>query len=234
MPKADKKNILFTRSLNSEHIKYADELELTVTAKAFIKIELLSFSENKIELINSKPESNWIFTSQNAVKSISKHTNSFESLQEKKVFAVGDKTAEELLMVGINALLPEQHNSQSLIDLLEKQTASSYIHFSGNLRQNIISDYMTEKELDFEEIECYQTKLHQPDVNIHDFDAICFCSPSAVISFFSKYNVKDTIPCIAIGSTTAVKLLDYSEHVVMSERTDVFSLLEICHNYLNS
>jgi uroporphyrinogen-III synthase len=234
MPKADKKHILFTRDLNSEHLKYADELELTVTAKAFIQIEIISLSEIKIELINSKPESSWIFTSQNAVKSISKYISSFKSLQEKKVFAVGNKTAEELLKLGIEAILPEQHNSKSLIELLEKQTASSYIHFSGNLGQNIISDFMTEKELNFEEIECYQTSLNQPDINSNDFDAICFCSPSAVISFFSKYKIKDTVPCIAIGSTTAVKLLDYSEHVVMSERTDVFSLLEICHNYLNS
>lgn len=234
MPKADKKHILFTRSLNSEHLKYADKLELSVIAKAFIQIDIRSLSESRIELINSKPESNWIFTSQNAVKAISKHISSFKSLQEKKVFAVGDKTAEELLKIGIEALLPEQHNSQSLIELLEKQTKSSYIHFSGNLRQNIISDFMLEKEFDFEEIECYQTKLHQPNINIDDFDAICFCSPSAVISFFSKYKIKESIPCIAIGNTSAVKLLDFSEHVVMSERTDVFSLLEICHNYLNS
>lgn len=234
MPKADKKNILFTRSLNSEHLKYAEKLKLSVTAKAFIQIDIKSLSESKIKLINSKPESNWIFTSQNAVKVISKSISSFQSLQEKKIFAVGDKTAEELLKMGIEAFLPEQHNSESLIELLEKQTASSYIHFTGNLRQNIISDFMTEKELDFEEIECYQTKLHQPNINVDDFDAICFCSPSAVSSFFSKYKIKDTVPCIAIGSTTAVKLLDFSEHVVMSERTDVFSLLEICHNYLNS
>lgn len=234
MPKADKKNILFTRDLNSEHLKYAEELGLSVTAKAFIQINILSLTENKIELINSKPESNWIFTSQNAVKCIAKSIDSFNSLQKKTVYAIGDKTAEELLKIGIKAVLPEQHNSQSLIEFLEKQTASSYIHFSGNLRQNIVSDFMTEKELDLEEIECYQTNLHQPDVNTNDFDAICFCSPSAVTSFFSKYKIKDTIPCIAIGSTTAVKLLDFSEHVVMSERTDVFSLLEICHNYLNS
>lgn len=234
MPKADKKHILFTRSLNSEHLKYADELDLSVTAKTFIQIDLLSLSEKEEELINSKSESNWIFTSQNAVKVISKSISLFQSLKDKKVFAVGNKTADELLKIGIEAILPEQHNSESLIELLEKHSPSSYIHFSGNLRQNIISNFMTEKELDFREIECYRTKLHQPNINVDNFDAICFCSPSAVNSFFSKYKIKDTVPCIAIGNTTAVKLLDFSEHVVMSERTDVFSLLEICHNYLNS
>jgi len=231
---ADKKNILFTRSLNSKHHKYADELDLSVTAEAFIQIDLIPFSKEKIELINTKPEANWIFTSQNAVKCISKNLSSLKFLKEKLVFAIGDKTAEELLNIGLIASIPEHHNSQSLVELLEKQTGSSYIHFSGNLRQNIISDFMFEKKFDFKEIECYQTKLYQPNININNFDAICFCSPSAVISFFSKYKIKESIPCIAIGSTTAVKLLDYSEHVVMSEKTNVYSLLEICHNYLNS
>ncbi|WP_461643117.1 uroporphyrinogen-III synthase [Labilibaculum euxinus] len=234
MSLTDKKNILFTRSLSSEHIMYAEKLGLEVTAKPFIQIDLMPLSKEKTDLINSKPESNWIFTSQNAVKSIAENLSSLISLGEKKVFAVGEKTAEELLKIGIEALLPEQHNSQSLLQLLEKQSASSYIHFSGNLRQNNISDFMTEKEFDFEEIECYQTNLHQPDVTITDFDAICFCSPSAVYSFFNRYKINETVPCFAIGSTTAVKLLDFSEHVVMSENTNVYSLLEICHNYLNS
>ena len=231
---ADKKNILFTRSLNSEHHKYADKLNLSVTAEAFIQIDMMPFSAEKIEFINSKPEASWIFTSQNSVKGIANHLSSLKFLKEKKVFAVGDKTAEELVKIGFPALIPEQHNSQSLIDLLDQQTESSYIHFSGNLSQRIISNFMLEKKISFEEIECYQTNLRQPDVNINDFDAICFCSPSAVNSFFSKYKIKKTVPCFAIGSTSAVKLLDHSEHVVMSEKTNVYSLLEICHNYLNS
>ena len=52
--------------------------------------------------------------------------------------------------------------------------------------------------------------------------------------FFSKYKIHEKIPCVAIGSTTAVKLLDYSEHVVMADNTNVYSLLEMCHNYINS
>ena len=234
MSSSVKKNILFTRSLSPEHLKYAEELGLNVTAKPFIQIDLMPISKEKIDLINSKPNADWIFTSQNAVKSISKHLSSLDALDEKKFFAVGLKTAEELLKNGIQALLPEVHNSQSLIDLLEKQDNTSYIHFSGNLRQNSICHFMTEKELDFEEVECYQTNLHQPDVAIADFNGICFCSPSAVHSFFSKYTIKETVACFAIGSTSAVLLLNYSEHVVMSEYTNVYSLLDTCYNYLNT
>ncbi len=226
--------ILVTRSLNSDHLKYAKELNLSVTTKAFININLQEFCEDTINRINTKDQSSWIFTSQNAVKSLSKQIDSIQNVKDKKVFAVGVKTAEALLELGIQANIPSLHNSQSLIDLLETHNETSYIHFSGNLRQSNISEFMLEKELEFEEIECYKTNLTQPDLDISLFNAVCFCSPSAVVSFFSKYKIDKKVPCVAIGSTTAVKLLDYSEHVVMADNTNVYSLLEMCRNYINS
>ncbi|MBI9059986.1 MAG: uroporphyrinogen-III synthase [Labilibaculum sp.] len=234
MPLAKSNNILVTRSLNSEHLKYAKELNLSVTAKAFITVDLQELTEDTINRINTKEQSSWIFTSQNAVKSISDHIDNLINIKDKKVFAVGIKTAHALLDLGIKASVPKLHNSQSLIDLLETQSANSYIHFSGNLRQSNISEFMQEKEFEFEEIECYKTNQTQPDLEVSTFDAVCFCSPSAVVSFFSKYKIHEKIPCVAIGSTTAVKLLDYSEHVVMADNTNVYSLLEMCHNYINS
>ncbi|WP_372751323.1 uroporphyrinogen-III synthase [Labilibaculum sp.] len=234
MSVTDTKNILFTRSLSPEHLRYASQLDLLLTAKAFIQIEEIPISTEKIDLLNSEAKASWIFTSQNAVKSLSDHVDSLENLKDKKVFAVGERTAEALWKIGVKAQIPKLHNSQSLLDLLEKDNANSFIHFTGNLHQNILSDFMYEKKFEFTEIQCYRTELIQPEVSIHEFDAVCFCSPSAVISFFTKYKIDESLPCVAIGSTTAVKLLDYTDHIVMSERTNVYSMLEICNDYLNS
>jgi uroporphyrinogen-III synthase len=68
---------------------------------------------------------------------------------------------------------------------------------------------------------------------LENFNAICFCSPSAVVSFFNQYQLNENIPAIAIGSTTAVKLLDYTEHVVMAESANIFAMLDISNEYLN-
>ena len=234
MIKTDLKNILFTRSLNDEHHAFGKNLGLQLTDKAFIEVELNHISEDQINLINSKIEATWIFTSQNAVRSIGKVLHRLANIEEKKCFAVGQKTAQELAKMGIRALIPEHHNSQALIDLLDNNKAGSFIYFTGNLRQSTIINFFEENEIDFEEIETYQTKLIQPELEIENFNGVCFCSPSAVVSFFKKYKLEESVPCFAIGNTTAVKLLDYSGHVVMAEKTNVFSLLEICHNYLNS
>lgn len=227
-------NILFTRSLSPEHLRYASQLDLFLTAKAFIQIEEIPISKEKIDLLNIKTQASWIFTSQNAVKSLAEHIDSLENVKDKKVFAIGERTADSLWKMGIKALLPKLPNSQSLIDLLDKDTSSSFIHFTGNLHQNNLSDFIQDKELELTEIQCYRTELVQPEISLADFNAICFCSPSAVISFFRKYKPDKSVPCVAIGSTTAVKLLDYTDHIVMSERTNVYSMLDICHDYLNS
>lgn len=234
MSLADFKNILFTRSLNDKHRQFASELGLSVTDKAFIQIELTPLSKEKIDQLSEKQNMAWIFTSQNAVKVIENDLKDFVGLETNKFFAVGEKTAEALMNLNLDPIVPDIHNSEGLLALLEKESDNSYVHFTGNLRQNLISEYMIENEKDFMEIECYRTNLVQPEIEINHYDAICFCSPSAAISFFSKYKIKESTPCLAIGGTTAVKLLDYSEVVVMSDHTNVFSLLESCHNYLNS
>jgi uroporphyrinogen-III synthase len=227
-------NILFTRSLSPEHLRYASQLDLFITAKAFIQIEEIPIPKEKIDFLNEESQASWIFTSQNAIKSLAEHTDSLENVKDKKVFAIGERTAEALWKMGIKAQVPKLPNSQSLIDLLNKDSSSSFIHFTGNLHQNSLSDFLKEKELKLTEIQCYRTELVQPKVSLSDFNAICFCSPSAVISFFRKYKPEKSVPCVAIGSTTAVKLLDYTDHIVMAERTNVYSMLDICYDYLNS
>jgi len=234
MTKTVFKNILFTRSIQKGHHLFGQNMGFNLTDIPFIRIELQSISKNQIDRINSDPEATWIFTSQNAVKSISKVLHLIPEYQTKHCYAVGEKTAQELNKTGINACIPKQHNSLGLVNLLESNQPKSCIYFSGGFRQNTILNFFQDHKISCKEIECYQTHLVQPDLNIEEYDAVCFCSPSAAISFFKKYKLNKTVPCIAIGNTTAVKLLDFSDHVVMSENTNVYSMLEICHNYLNT
>lgn len=232
MKEASKKHILFTRSISAEHANYGEKLGLQVSSKAFISINLNKLTGEQIQQINSKTEATWIFTSQNAVRCIASH---LDQISNKNIacYAVGQKTAEVLKQHGIDAKTPETHNARALVDLLENDKQKSFIYFTGNLRQNTLVDYFTENELEYSEVECYQTVFEKPKVRLENFNAICFCSPSAVVSFFNQYQLNENIPAIAIGSTTAVKLLDYTEHVVMAESANIFAMLDISNEYLN-
>jgi len=94
--------------------------------------------------------------------------------------------------------------------------------------------FFEEHESPYKEIKVYDTHMIQPEIALEDYDAICFCSPSAVHSFFKNYQLKNNQPCFAIGTTTAVALVDYSDDVMISDQTHVFSLIQTCNEYLNS
>nr|WP_320119631.1 uroporphyrinogen-III synthase [uncultured Marinifilum sp.] len=227
------KKILFTRSLSESHYEFGKDLGLSLSDYPFITIKINELKSCEIENINSKPNSAWIFTSRNAVKSLLPILSQISINEDKKIYAVGLKTAAQLEKSGLHAIVPSSHNARALVKLMAQNKEESYTYFCGNIRKNTIVNFFQDQEIDYQEIECYQTKLVQPDINIDLFDAICFCSPSAVNSFFKKYKLSNPVPCIAIGHSSAVKLLDYTEHVVMSDTANIKSMLEICKEYLN-
>ncbi|MPQ47136.1 hypothetical protein GCQ56_08910 [Marinifilum sp. N1E240] len=234
MYSTDSNRILFTRNLSDGHYDFGNKIGLQLSDHAFIDIKINTLGQREIELLESESKAEWIFTSRNAVKSLAPILSKLVLDENHKVYAVGKKTAEELSKIGLQAIVPSTHNARALVELLEKNKAESYIYFSGNIRKNTIVNFFTENDLTYEEIECYKTSLIQPEIDVDNFDAICFCSPSAIVSFFKKYKLKSPVPCIAIGNSSAVKLLDYTEHVVMSEKANIYSMLEICNEYLNS
>ncbi|WP_120241138.1 uroporphyrinogen-III synthase [Marinifilum flexuosum] len=229
------KHILFTRKLTDNHYEFGKKIGLSLEDYPFIDIELRDLPEETIENLKTNENASWIFTSKNSVKSLLESFPDISNYSNRKCFAVGEKTAEELRKQNFEVIVPENHNALSLVDKLEKESSGiPYFYFSGNMRRKTITNFFNENEIKYQEIECYITHLIQPDLKIDQFDAVCFCSPSAVVSFFSKYQIREDIPCIAIGNTTAVKLLDYTENVAMSEKTNIYSMLEICNEYLNS
>lgn len=229
-----KKNILFTRNINEQQMAYAKQYDFDVEHHSFIQIKWNKLSRDQLENINKASHAAWVFTSQNAVKCFAQHLDSICIPEHVKCYAVGNKTAEALQQINMEAIVPSVHNSLALVDLLEEENNKAYLYFSGNLRQNILTQFFEEKEIPFQEIECYQTLSIQPDIDLEKYDAICFCSPSAVNSFFQNHQLDEQIPCIAIGNTTAVHLLNFTEHVVMAEQTNIYSMLDMCNEYINS
>jgi len=228
------KRILFTRTLNSDQIEYGLKQGCYIDHHAFIRIDLCALDSDHLELINSGTYPNWIFTSQNAVRSLQANIDSIQLDKMGKCFAVGQKTAEKLSEIGITALVPKRHNAEALSELLNAYSSEAFLYFTGNLRQRTLINFFEEHESVYKEIKVYDTHLIQPDINLDDYDAICFCSPSAVHSFFKNYQLKGEQPCFAIGNTTAVALVDYSDSVMLSEETHVYSLIQSCNQYLNS
>ena len=228
------KHILFTRSLNTDQIEFGLKMNCLIDHHPFIRIDLSTLSSKELEVINSGQYPNWIFTSQNAVRSLQANKEHIQFDKMENCFAVGQKTADQLSEIGISSLIPTHHNSEALSNLLKNHTNAPFLYFTGNLRQKTLIHFFEEHECPYKEIKVYDTHMIQPKITLADYDAICFCSPSAVHSFFKNYQVKNNQPCFAIGNTTAVALVDYSDDVMMSDQTNVFSLIQICKQFFNS
>lgn len=228
------KRILFTRSLNADQIEFGLKMNCIIDHHAFIRIDLCSPTTDELEIINSGQYPNWIFTSQNAVRSLQANQEHIQIDKLEKCFAVGQKTADQLSEMGISSFVPKRHNSESLSELLKDHTNESFLYFTGNLRQKTLIHFFEEHESPFKEIKVYNTHLIQPEIKLDDYDAICFCSPSAVHSFFKNYQLKNNQPCFAIGNATAVALVDYADIIMLADQTNVFSLIQTCKQYINS
>ena len=228
------KRILFTRNLNSEQVEFGTKLNCLIDHHTFIRIDLCQLDQKTIDIINSGDYPNWIFTSQNAVRSLMQFQEKIQFDKVNKCYAVGEKTAELLKNIDLTAEIPQRQNAEALSHLLEEQSSESFLYFTGNLRQDTLINFFEEHDTPYQEIKVYETHLIQPEIDLENYDAICFCSPSAVHSFFKNYQLKNNQPCFAIGYTTAAALVDYSDNVMLADQTNVYALIQTCNQYLNS
>lgn len=229
---ADK--ILFTRNLSNKLKAYALSLDLDIYSENFIKINLLKADvllKNKI----LNPKFNiWIFTSANAVKFLRENTELVNLCSSRKIYALGQKTSDALKKIGLTASLPPKANSESLAQLLfnEKQKEDDILYFSGKMRLNTLVDFFADKNMCFAEVNVYETILISPKINVSSYKIICFCSPSAVKSFFYNYNVLSHVKIIAIGETTAKSIRENSNNnIIIANESNILSMIDKCKEY---
>lgn len=227
--------ILFTRSLPEDLVKYGKEKNLQVIHKEFIQIQHNELTRDIINLMQDENYPNWVFTSQNAVKIIVPWLQQQTSPPLRNCFAVGEKTAQRVAELGYISLFPEQQDANHLVKLLiEEKPHGGFLYFCGNLKRNVLQYYFQKSNIPYKEVEVYRTSLVQPQINPEDYDAICFCSPSAVESFYRTNKPDANMPCFAIGETTACSLIEHTDKVIISEITSLSGLIDTCHDYLNT
>jgi uroporphyrinogen-III synthase len=209
-------NIVSTKILLSNQKQALLDANFNVIEADFIKTKNSDFDLNKIN-------DNLIFTSQNAVQSILLHSKCNE-LKTKNVFCVGLKT---------KALLEENGFSVDVyvdyaLDLAEIITLiyskESYTFFSGNLRKETLPKALKEANVNFNEIQVYETTLTPQKIKT-PADAILFFSPSGVESFLAANKIKTEL-CFCIGNTTAEALEKTTRNIIVANQPSVENVIE--------
>ncbi len=187
-------NILSTKKLLPNQKQELLNANINVIEEDFISVKTLR------ETKQSHLHNNLIFTSQNAVQAVLERDD-LDILKSKNVFSIGMKTKDLLTENGFNVIVYTGYAADlaEIISLIYNK--ESFTFFSGNLRRDVLPNTLKENQIEFNEIEVYETNL-TPKKITNKLEGILFFSPSAVESYLKLNTIKDET-CFCIGETTA-------------------------------
>lgn len=177
-----------------------------------IKIEFLDFHP-KDELIK-----NAIITSKNAAKAVVK-----KGLKLQNCFCVGEKTATLLKENNFQTVEQENYGKDLAEKIISNYAEEHFTFFCGNLHREEIPSALVKHGVKFKEIEVYKTRLNI-QVFQQEFDGILFFSPSAVQSFASKNDFKNS-RVFCIGKTTAKEAGKYTNNIKTATKPSIENVI---------
>ncbi len=204
-------HLLSTKKLDPHQKELLLNAGFGVVEKDFISIIPLDFQLKEI------PE-NLIFTSKNAVKAILNHPQ-LNELQEKKVFAVGDKTSEFLRKNGFTVTETANYGADLADKIVADHRDQKFLFFCGKRRNPDLPEKLKKNRVSFEEIEVYDTVFASSKID-RIFDGVLFFSPSGVKSYCSQNDLSNSI-AFCIGTTTASEAKKHTENIIVAAKPSV-------------
>lgn len=211
------KQLLFLNSISKQVIEtFNNENEhLNISCQPLIQTQEITFNPHDLD-----PSIPWIFTSQTAVNAVLKYPLS------KTIYCIGQKTSSAIP----HAITPSQSTAKHLAKRIIKSNEKKVIFICGDKRRDELPQRLKNNGISVKEVIVYETNYLNKSVNLQEIDGLAFMSPSAVFSM-NENGGFNNLPCFAIGPTTAQALESLNQKWIMSQQTDVSSMLEMARKY---
>jgi uroporphyrinogen-III synthase len=213
--------ILSTKKLSEQQKQTLLNANFSVVEENFIKVQNKDFT---VENINEY----LIFTSKNAVESVL-NNKKITKIKAKKCFCVGSKTKAMLEKNGFTIEAHSDYAAELASIICNNYLKNSFTFFSGNLRRDILPDAMTLVEIDWEEVQVYETLLTTHKIDFEP-DGVLFFSPSGAESYMQENRIEDE-NCFCIGTTTAETLKYATPNIIIANQPSVESTIMKCIEY---
>jgi len=210
--------ILFTHTIKSSHSEELKKAMFEFESVPLIETNCIDFNVNDVK--DALPDA-WLFTSKKAVRSVAKQIQ-YLSIPDF-VFAVGSSTKDKLVELGIDAITPSTFTSKRLARKIAEYPVSKCVHFCGNLTKSDISEELKTQNCTVVNMKTYETKLIFHKIDVSQFDAVVFMSPSAFNSFCEKNNPQELKTVFCIGSTTAKEVRTSYDRLIVTPENFTFS-----------
>jgi uroporphyrinogen-III synthase len=175
---------------------------------------------------------NVVFTSTHAVKFVS---SLLKQTPDWTIYCIRNETRAAVLnFFGPEVTCRFANNALSLSELMISECVKKALFFCGDQRLDILPDHLRKYGIDLTELVVYDTRLRPVKLNEKP-EIILFFSPSAVRSFFSVNDISSETAMIAMGTTTAAAVKQYTEHpVIISPETDKTFVVNMALDYAAS
>lgn len=213
---SEKKHILYTKPL-SDHRRDLLEQMVEVTEMKALDPVVLPIAERP-------EEREWVLvTSPHALETMKEYIEQGWGAKSKWAcvgFRSRDKAAELGIEVEIKA-----DNAKALTGRLPKEGEAIYL--CGKDRTPTIEDFMGTHNWELTILETYWTQPTHPHVDFTLYDAVAFFSPRNVESMLRHNPWPADKPALAIGPTTAAKLVEHGiQPLVVPETPDVLLMTQ--------
>ena len=218
--------MLSTKTLTGRAINYARSLQLEVDCVDFIETKAIKPAGlRKADAV--------VFTSGNAIKYM---PVDFALPPNSRVFSLSGKTMDALTEKGISVENVADNASELAEFLIAKGDIKSVVHICGNLKLDTLEVKLKNKGIAYYPYVVYETILLNKKVNVDDYNAIMFYSPSGVKSFFANNKLNNDIVVCCIGETTldALKKMHPSIKTFRPLQPSSHSMLESIAEYFKA
>lgn len=161
---------------------------------------------------------NVIITSPFTARILLKEQPSIENL-----FVVGGKTSKQLAPY-YNIKEVANYGKELAGIIVDQYSLEKFTFLCGNLRKDEIPLLLNNFNISYYEKQLYKTTYNTKHIP-GNFDAVIFCSPSAVDSYFKANQPELKTTYICIGTSTAKKALEFTNQIKIASRTSMESCI---------
>lgn len=202
--------------------------DIQASQQAFIKKYTNPFDAGIEQDLKSNPKAIWLFSSQTAIAAT--HSHYAHCYNEQEVWVVGKRSQATAEQFTWKVSRYGTNGAQSLINQLKGLAAPKQLfYFHGDKRLSLLPEFLNENHWNWKGYELYENQVNQiKGLEVQQYDAIAFASPSAVVSFNQQYPLK-SYPCalIAIGETTAQSIRKLGlENVFLADKPELSGIFK--------
>jgi uroporphyrinogen-III synthase len=224
-------------------VQIGKKWSVKVEFRKFIQIQGISASEFRKQSLDPLKFTAVIITSKYAVDHYFRICKELkiEMPPDMKYFCVSEATAKYLqkyITIRKRKLFVGTKTAEDLIPLIKKHAAEKFVYPCSDIHKTELTDYMHANGFYIKEAIIYQTVSSDlSDVSLHQYDMLCFFSPSGIDSLFKNFPDfnQDTMRIGVFGPTTAKAAKDAGLKVVVEAPSpNAPSMAAAIENYLKT